>query len=109
MEMNEIKRLRELRRWTQGDLAEASGVSDATVSAYERGTRQWNSKSLDPIARALGVETWELLKPGEEYDLTAMELLEAMEKRLESEPDRDPGIRKEVEMLISLLKLKLKK
>ena len=51
-----LKELRTDKDWTQKKLSSESGVSQPTISTYERGTRTRNEKTLKPILNALGVE-----------------------------------------------------
>ncbi len=53
-----IKRVE--KGWSQGDLAQASGVSIGTIGRIERG-RPCTSKALDGIAAAFGCSVGELL------------------------------------------------
>lgn len=52
-EMLKVKNLREAKGMTQSDLAKASGVSRATISAIENGKETVMTKSLLAIAKAL--------------------------------------------------------
>ena len=57
-------RLRELREWaslSQMELAERSGVSRATIADLELGKRGARPKTRRKLAKALGVEPWELV------------------------------------------------
>jgi transcriptional regulator with XRE-family HTH domain len=61
--MDFVTRLKELMDWkgiTLGQLAEASGLSLATVRAYARGGRAPGSEAARSLARALGVAVSEL-------------------------------------------------
>ena len=58
------RRLRELRErasFSQMELAERSGVSRATIADLELGKRGARPKTRRKLARALGVEPWELV------------------------------------------------
>lgn len=55
-----IRRLRKLRRWTQHDLAEASGWNISTIQRIEEGKRSINIEQLQDIAMALGVSPQDL-------------------------------------------------
>lgn len=51
-----LKRLRELRKWTQQELAERSGVPYETIYRVERGTHQEPRVSVAAkLSKALGV------------------------------------------------------
>ena len=57
-----IVRLRQLKGWTQEDLAYYADLTVASISKIERGVTNPTLKTLDKIADALGVETDELLR-----------------------------------------------
>jgi transcriptional regulator with XRE-family HTH domain len=52
----EIKRLREERGWTQAQLAVYAESSQPTVNQVESGKRNPSTRTLEKLARALGVE-----------------------------------------------------
>lgn len=54
-----LKKLRELKHMTQGDLANLSRVSQSLIANYENGNRKFTQKTLDKILDALGVTTAE--------------------------------------------------
>lgn len=56
-----IKQLREKRKMTQLELAEILNVSDKTVSKWETGKGYPDITLIEPIAKALGISTIELL------------------------------------------------
>ncbi len=60
-----LTKLREARKWTQKDLARASGVSRRTISRYEWGGVKPRAATLIKLADALGC-TVELLWTGRE-------------------------------------------
>ena len=58
------KRIRELRKergWRQIDLAEQAGINENYVSDLETGKKEVCLRTLQVLARALGVKTAELL------------------------------------------------
>ena len=57
-----IVRLRQLKGWTQADLAHYADLTVASISKIERGVTNPTLKTLDKIADALGVETDSLLR-----------------------------------------------
>lgn len=59
-----IATARRAHRLTQQELADASGLSYATIRAYERDARQPTEDSLDAIADALGVDPSRLQASG---------------------------------------------
>ena len=56
-----IRAERALRNWTQGDLADASGMHRSYVSSVERGERNVGVENLVLIASAFGLTLSELL------------------------------------------------
>ncbi len=54
--METVKRIRTMRGMNQVDLAEASGVSQNTISEIETGRRKARPATLGKLARALGVD-----------------------------------------------------
>lgn len=47
-----LRELREAKGWTQAQLAEASGVPQQVISAYERGAKDWRHM---PLERAIAL------------------------------------------------------
>lgn len=81
---------------TQSDLARASGVGQTTISLYLRpGDRQPSASGkqasaklaeVEQIAKALGIEYWQLLKPQDAGDLAlAIDLQEVLRKHRDAE------------------------
>jgi HTH-type transcriptional regulator, competence development regulator len=65
MRVRRTTRLRELRErasFSQMELSERSGVSRATIADLELGKRGARPKTRRKLAKALGVEPWELLE-----------------------------------------------
>jgi len=56
-----IKKLREEKKMTQLELADIIGVTDKAVSKWETGKGYPDITLLDPLSRALGISTIELL------------------------------------------------
>ena len=52
-----VEALRRLRRWTQGRLAEAAGISVSTHSAYEQG-KEPSDEVRSQVEDALGAGGW---------------------------------------------------
>jgi transcriptional regulator with XRE-family HTH domain len=50
-----ISILRNIRRWSQGELAEAAGVTNSAISDYERGKVDPQTQTLQKLVRALGL------------------------------------------------------
>lgn len=55
-----VRALRELRDWTQTDLAEAASVPQSTVSRIETGSRQISDEVRVKVAKALNVDPHKL-------------------------------------------------
>lgn len=58
--MEEVRRIREARGLTQAQLADRSGLNQATISKIERGTANVTLDVILHIAEALGVQPFEL-------------------------------------------------
>lgn len=58
-----IRAFRKLKGYTQIELAESLGISVSIIGSIERGTRSADSRTLQNIAEALGVDLEEL-QPG---------------------------------------------
>jgi transcriptional regulator with XRE-family HTH domain len=75
--MEEVRRLRQERGWTQTELAFYSGLAPSVISQIETGKRDPSASTLRKLAKALGVEVRDLfpleqprlpdLKTGEAY------------------------------------------
>jgi transcriptional regulator with XRE-family HTH domain len=57
-----IRTARKAKGWRQIDLAQHSGVHEVHISDLERGTREVGLRTLQALARALGVKITDLLK-----------------------------------------------
>ena len=60
-----IKRLRHARGLSQSELARRSGLTQATVSRIESGTRRGDIETLALVAAGLGLALWLLIKRAE--------------------------------------------
>lgn len=60
---NNLRRIRANLGLTQEALADASGLHRTFVGAVERSERNVSLDNIERLAHALGVETFELLKP----------------------------------------------
>jgi len=58
-----IRAFRKLKGYTQNQLAELLGVSIAVLGSIERGTRKPDTRMIQKISNALGIEPEELLPP----------------------------------------------
>lgn len=59
---DKIKRRREKAGMTQKDLADASGLTQSSVSYYESGERTPSLKTLAALAKALGTKAEALVR-----------------------------------------------
>jgi transcriptional regulator with XRE-family HTH domain len=79
-----LARLRKERGWTQVELAERLGITQALLSDYERGRLRLNADIVVRFANALEVTTDELLQPKESKTplrrKPSLRLLRRMEK-----------------------------
>lgn len=50
-----VRTLRELKEWTQNDLAELTGISQANISAIENGRIEIGKQRAVTLGRAFGV------------------------------------------------------
>lgn len=58
--MSDLLRLRNLRGYTQADLAVLTGKSEAAISRFERGERRPTPETVVKLARALRVSSTRL-------------------------------------------------
>ena len=56
-----VRRLRQVRAWSQEGLAAESGLHRTYVSSVERAERNLSLDNIERLAKALGVEPWRLL------------------------------------------------
>lgn len=63
-----LKTMRCVKGWTQGQLAESAGVTQAQISLYESGAHLPSIDVAVKMARALGVTAEDLMKGGEVND-----------------------------------------
>lgn len=80
--MEELKRLRTERGWSQQKLADVSGVNKATINQVEQGKRSPSIQTLENLARAMGAEV------GDFFPKAQASLLDLAGERRESKlPD----------------------
>lgn len=60
---NKIKALRDLKGWSQEDLAERLGISRSAVGNYEQGTREPDYETLENLADTFNCTMSYLLEP----------------------------------------------
>ena len=78
-----IRRLRRLKKWSQGDLAARAGTKATFISKYETGVYEPKSILLGRIAEALGTTTDFLITgqdPGTSRDARLQSLLPILEQ-----------------------------
>ncbi|MCB5412162.1 helix-turn-helix domain-containing protein [Pseudogemmobacter faecipullorum] len=57
-----LRQLRELRGWTQDEVASRTGISKSYYSEIESGKKAANSQRLQKFAEVFGVPTFELIE-----------------------------------------------
>lgn len=58
----QMKRYRRLLRLSQQDLSKLSGLNRSYLGSVERGERNIGIDNLEEVAKALGIEAWQLLR-----------------------------------------------
>lgn len=76
-----IKIVRQMRRWTQEQLAEKVGLSPKYISGIERGVENPTLENVIRVAKVLGVEAYDLFLFGESDDSEKI-LRKTLEKML---------------------------
>ena len=71
-----IKKYRESKNMTQGEIADILGVKAATISKYEAGTLEPNIESLKRLADLFEVSVDELIKE-DSFDISKINILES--------------------------------
>ena len=61
-----IQMLRELKGWTQAELARRSGISSTNISLLENGRVDIEKKRAESLARAFGIHPAIIMFPGYE-------------------------------------------
>ena len=86
--MNTIRLLRDLTDLTQAELAEAAGTSQPTIAAYESGRKCPTLRTLQRLARVVGLEaTIAFYRPMTREERRSLHLHRAIARRLEESPD----------------------
>jgi transcriptional regulator with XRE-family HTH domain len=75
-----LAKLRKAKKLSQQDLADATGMTKASVSRIESGDQNYDAEFLHLAARRLGCDVWELFHEGEKADPLADELRQVMER-----------------------------
>jgi transcriptional regulator with XRE-family HTH domain len=106
--MQEIRRLREEKRWGQKELAFHAHLSQSVISEIETGKRSPSARTLQKLAGALGVEVRDLFPLGQvplfreppEHELPSEERRAAWESAVENARDlRESGQTRMTELL----------
>jgi transcriptional regulator with XRE-family HTH domain len=86
--MNTVRDLRERRDLTQSRLAELAHTSQPTIAAYESGTKSPNLRTLERLARSVGLEAVvDFVPPLTREDRRSLALHRAIARRLEKSPE----------------------
>lgn len=75
-----LKKLRENKNMTQGDVAEALGVNTATISKYESNSLEPSIESIKKLADLYDITIDELLKD-EQFDVSKINVLEVLKEQ----------------------------
>ena len=75
-----IKKYRESKNMTQGEIADILGVKAATISKYEAGTLEPNIESLKRLADLFEVSVDELIKE-DSFDISKINILEVLKEQ----------------------------
>jgi transcriptional regulator with XRE-family HTH domain len=86
--MNAVRDLREKRQITQSQLAVLARTSQPTIAAYESGSKSPTLRTLERLARAVGLETIvDFVSPLTREDRRSLALHRAIARRLEEAPE----------------------
>ncbi len=77
--VSNIKRLRASKDWNRTQLANEAGVDPSYISRVESGNRNIGLDTLDKIATAFGIHTFELLQHGRVDELSLREKVAEVE------------------------------
>jgi transcriptional regulator with XRE-family HTH domain len=99
--MDAIQDLRGRRGLTQRQLADLAGTSQPTIAAYESGSKSPNLRTLERLARSVGLEAVvDFVPPLTREDRRSLALHRAIAKRLTESPDPTlRGARKTLEKM----------
>ena len=86
--MNSVRDLRERCGLTQRELAERAGTSQPTISAYESGSKSPNFRTLERLARCVGLQAVvDFVPPLTREERRSLAVHRAIARRLESAPE----------------------
>ena len=105
--MIKLKEIREQKGMTQERLSELSGVSQSTISQYETGAKSWTYRTVEPLARALEVQVWDLITKEEGRGMTLEELLELVEQKASEIAREGTSESKRIKATIDLLRIEM--
>lgn len=82
MSKNRLKDIRKLRKMTQQELSEFTGLSQAQIARLEAGTSEMSLGQIKLFAKILNCEPWELLPLDMQPKITPeeQEILKALRK-----------------------------
>ena len=87
--MHVVRDLRERCGITQDQLAEMANTSQPTIAAYESGRKSPNLRTLERLARAVGLEAAiEFVPPTTREERRSLAVHRAIAKRLREDPER---------------------
>ena len=95
--MTRIQELRKARKMQQKELAILAGVTQPTVSSWERGTKEPTMENLEKLSAIFGVPIEEITSAPKEPDIP---VISAEEYRLILELRDNPELKAAVEMMI---------
>jgi transcriptional regulator with XRE-family HTH domain len=85
--MNTLRNLRQRHRLTQAQLAELAGTSQPTIAAYESASKSPTLRTLERVARALGLEAIvDFIPPLTREDRRSLAVHCAIAERLQDDP-----------------------
>ena len=102
--MNQIRKYREAKGWTQEHLARISGVSQSTICQYELRERSVTLKTLDKLAAALEVPSAWLMEKEEVKLQDPKDVLDIAGELLQAQTT-DEAKKKRINLMIEALKL----
>ena len=86
--MSIVQDLRQRRGLTQSQLAELAQTSQPTIAAYESGRKSPNLRTLERLARSVGLEAVvDFVPPLTREDRRSLDLHHAIAKRLKQSPE----------------------
>lgn len=87
-----MRRLMADRDWKQAELAERAGIAQKTVSQILTGSSAATIETVDAIARAFGIEVWQLLMPPASTELEKAQELARLVQQVRGSTDTDRDV-----------------